>query len=103
MAPEELPTNADDLEPAFATRTIGSKGSAAGTAIGPYHLLQRIGEGGMGEVWLADQRQPVRRRVALKLIKLGMDTKEVIARFEAERQALAMMDHPCLLYTSRCV
>jgi eukaryotic-like serine/threonine-protein kinase len=96
MAPEELPTNADDLEPAFATRTIGSKGSAAGTAIGPYHLLQRIGEGGMGEVWLADQRQPVRRRVALKLIKAGMDTREVVARFESERQALALMDHPAI-------
>src|ERR1700691_6237704 len=96
MALEELPTNADDLEPAFATRTIGSKGSAAGTVIGPYHLLQRIGAGGMGEVWLAEQREPVRRRVALKLIKAGMDTREVVARFESERQALALMDHPAI-------
>src|SRR6185295_18269774 len=62
--------------------------------IGPYKLLEVIGEGGFGTVYLAEQEQPVRRRVALKLIKLGMDTKQVIARFEAERQALAMMDHP---------
>ncbi len=64
------------------------------TQIGPYRLLQKIGEGGMGEVWLAEQKKPLRRRVALKLVKLGMDTKQVIARFEAERQALALMDHP---------
>jgi tetratricopeptide (TPR) repeat protein len=87
MAPEE---------PANATRTIGSAESGAGTVIGPYHLLQRIGEGGMGEVWLADQKQPVRRRVAIKLIKAGMDTREVVARFESERQALALMDHPAI-------
>ena len=55
-----------------------------------YHLLQLIGQGGMGEVWLADQKQPVRRRVAIKLIKAGMDTREVVARFESERQALAL-------------
>jgi eukaryotic-like serine/threonine-protein kinase len=64
--------------------------------IGPYRLLQKIGEGGMGEVWLAEQTEPVRRRVALKLIKAGMDTKQVIARFEAERQALALMEHPAI-------
>ena len=64
------------------------------TTLGAYRLLELIGEGGMGEVWLAEQRQPVRRRVALKLIKAGMDTRDVIARFEAERQALALMDHP---------
>jgi serine/threonine protein kinase/tetratricopeptide (TPR) repeat protein len=62
--------------------------------IGPYKLLQTIGEGGFGTVYMAEQEHPVRRQVALKLIKLGMDTKQVIARFEAERQALAMMDHP---------
>ena len=62
--------------------------------IGPYRLLQRIGEGGMGEVWEAEQQQPVRRRVALKLIRWGMDTKEVLARFESERQALVLMSHP---------
>jgi serine/threonine protein kinase len=62
--------------------------------IGPYKLLQKIGEGGCGAVYMAEQEKPVRRRVALKIIKLGMDTKNVIARFNAERQALAMMDHP---------
>src|SRR5215471_7712456 len=66
----------------------------AGDRIGRYKLLQQIGEGGCGVVYLADQEEPVRRRVALKVIKLGMDTKQVVARFEAERQALALMDHP---------
>ncbi len=65
----------------------------AGVMIGPYKLLQKLGEGGMGQVWVADQEHPVKRRVALKVIKAGMDTEQVIARFEAERQALAMMDH----------
>jgi tRNA A-37 threonylcarbamoyl transferase component Bud32 len=65
-----------------------------GERIGRYKLLQQIGEGGCGIVYMAEQEEPVRRRVALKIIKLGMDTKQVIARFEAERQALAMMDHP---------
>jgi serine/threonine protein kinase len=64
-----------------------------GTRIGRYKLLQKIGEGGGGIIYMAEQQEPVRRRVALKIIKLGMDTKSVIARFEAERQALAMMDH----------
>ncbi|MGC9946764.1 MAG: serine/threonine-protein kinase [Bryobacteraceae bacterium] len=64
--------------------------------IGPYQLLRRIGSGGMGEVWLAEQTQPVRRLVALKLIKAGMDTGEVVARFQSERQALALMDHPAI-------
>src|SRR5712691_3500222 len=64
--------------------------------IGPYRLLQRVGEGGMGEVWLAEQTRPVRRQVALKIIKAGMDTTQVVARFEAERQALAVMDHPAI-------
>ncbi len=65
-----------------------------GTMIGRYKLLEKVGEGGFGEVFVAEQREPVKRRVALKIIKLGMDTKQVVARFEAERQALAMMDHP---------
>jgi len=65
-----------------------------GDRIGRYKLLEQIGEGGFGVVWMAEQEEPVRRRVALKIVKLGMDTKEVVARFEAERQALAMMDHP---------
>jgi len=64
--------------------------------IGPYRLLELIGEGGMGEVWLAEQLEPVRRKVAFKLIKAGMDTRQVVARFEAERQALALMEHPAI-------
>ena len=66
----------------------------AGDRIGHYRLLQQIGEGGCGVVYMAEQEEPVRRRVAFKIIKLGMDTRQVIARFEAERQALALMDHP---------
>ena len=65
-----------------------------GTIIGPYKLLQQIGEGGMGVVYMAEQTEPVQRKVALKIIKPGMDSRQVIARFEAERQALALMDHP---------
>src|SRR5215469_101966 len=65
-----------------------------GDRFGPYKVLEEIGQGGCGAVFIAEQEQPVRRRVALKVIKLGMDTRQVIARFEAERQALAMMDHP---------
>jgi serine/threonine protein kinase/Flp pilus assembly protein TadD len=65
-----------------------------GDAIGPYKLMEQIGEGGMGIVYVAEQNQPVRRRVALKVVKPGMDSRQVVARFEAERQALAMMDHP---------
>ncbi len=69
-------------------------GENPGSNIGRYRLLEPIGEGGFGTVWLAEQQEPVRRKVALKIIKLGMDTKEVVARFEAERQALALMEHP---------
>ena len=65
-----------------------------GTVIGPYKLMEQIGEGGMGLVFVAEQHEPVRRKVALKLIKPGMDSRQIIARFEAERQALALMDHP---------
>src|SRR5438552_12285847 len=65
-----------------------------GTVIGPYKLLEQMGEGGVGLVFVAEQQQPIRRKVALKVIKPGMDTRAVIARFEAERQALALMDHP---------
>ena len=67
---------------------------APARSIGPYKLMEQIGEGGMGVVYMAEQTEPIRRKVALKIIKPGMDTKQVIARFEAERQALAMMDHP---------
>ena len=62
--------------------------------IGPYRLMEKVGEGGFGVVWAADQREPIKQRVALKIIKVGMDTKQVVARFEAERQALALMNHP---------
>src|SRR5208282_5103721 len=65
-----------------------------GDRIGHYKLLQKIGEGGMGVVYMAEQEKPVRRKVAFKIIKPGMDSKQVVARFEAERQALALMDHP---------
>jgi serine/threonine protein kinase/tetratricopeptide (TPR) repeat protein len=69
-------------------------GEGPGTVLGPYKLLEQIGEGGMGLVFMAEQTRPVRRRVALKVLKPGMDTRQVVARFEAERQALALMDHP---------
>ena len=71
-----------------------ARSHGVGSVIGPYKLLQEIGEGGMGVVYMAEQSQPVRRTVALKIIKPGMDSRQVVARFEAERQALAMMDHP---------
>jgi serine/threonine protein kinase len=76
--------------------TIGDAGlvGGPGSVIGRYKLLEEIGEGGMAVVYMAEQQEPIRRKVALKIIKLGMDTKQVIARFEAERQVLAMMDHP---------
>lgn len=77
-----------------ATREASPIPDMTGTEIGRYKLLEKIGEGGMATVYMAEQRHPICRRVALKIIKLGMDTKQVIARFEAERQALAMMDHP---------
>jgi serine/threonine protein kinase len=81
--------------PLAATTAFHPRSEAAGTVIaGKYKLLEPIGEGGMGEVWVADQLEPIRRRVALKVIKAGMDSKSVLARFEAERQALALMDHP---------
>src|SRR5262245_56966560 len=81
-------------EQAVATGEGERVGEKAGDHIGRYKLLQKIGEGGCGIVYMAEQEEPVRRRVALKVIKLGMDTRHVIARFEAERQALALMDHP---------
>jgi serine/threonine protein kinase/Flp pilus assembly protein TadD len=84
-----------DKEPSDKTKTFESSGQTV-RMIGPYRLLQKIGVGGMGEVWVAEQQKPIHRRVALKLIKAGMDTKQVIARFESERQALAMMDHPAI-------
>ena len=77
-----------------ATSAASSHCASPGTTIGPYKLLQQIGEGGMGAVYMAEQTHPVQRKVALKIIKPGMDTRRVIARFEAERQALSLMDHP---------
>src|SRR5262249_5825767 len=65
-----------------------------GTVIGNYKLLEKLGEGGFGVVHMAEQKQPIKRRIALKIIKVGMDTREVVGRFEAERQTLALMDHP---------
>src|SRR5262245_54486634 len=76
-----------------ADQEMGPTLDGPSARIGPYKLLQKIGEGGMGVVYLAEQEHPVRRRVALKIIKPGMDSRQVIARFEAERQALALMDH----------
>src|SRR5271154_2103757 len=94
-APDELlPKGAPAV---VATRKLAPPAApdeAVGQTLGRYKLMERLGEGGCGVVYVAEQTQPVRRRVAFKVIKLGMDTKQVVARFEAERQALAMMDHP---------
>jgi WD40 repeat protein/serine/threonine protein kinase len=93
--PDEL--SPPDAPPAKATMKLdltAAPDEAVGQTLGRYKLLEKVGEGGCGVVYVAEQTQPVRRRVALKVIKLGMDTKAVVARFEAERQALAMMDHP---------
>ena len=96
MGTNDLPKDPQNTSDLDSDRTLsnGGRGGAAAGQIGPYRLLQLIGEGGMGEVWLAEQKAPIRRTVALKLIKAGMDTKAVVARFESERQALALMDHP---------
>ena len=86
LLPEDMTADATHDSP-FHDESVGQ-------TLGRYKLLERVGEGGFGIVYVAEQTKPVRRRVALKVIKLGMDTKQVVARFEAERQALAMMDHP---------
>jgi serine/threonine protein kinase len=93
-AQAEMGSFHEALRMALPATVDGLVGERPGTVIGPYTLLQQIGEGGMGAVYLAEQEKPVRRRVALKIIKPGLDTAQVIARFEAERQALALMDHP---------
>jgi serine/threonine-protein kinase len=80
--------------PPGPTVVLSTRDEGPGTMIGPYKLLEEIGEGGMGTVWMAQQTEPVKRLVAVKLIKPGMDSRQVMARFEAERQALALMDHP---------
>ena len=88
------PPDASTEDSSDRTLTNGAPAGATGGQIGPYRLLQVLGQGGMGEVWLAEQKTPIQRTVALKLIKAGMDTKAVVARFESEQQALALMDHP---------
>src|SRR5262245_37424979 len=93
-AHEELGTMAPPSEVEVGPTVDRPITETAGTVIGAYKLLEQIGEGGMGTVWMAQQSEPVKRVVALKLIKAGMDSKQVIARFEAERQALALMEHP---------
>lgn len=93
-APALEPAAADAAQVLAAAESVGEPEIPETKCIGPYKLLQKLGEGGNGVVYMAEQEQPIRRRVALKIIKLGMDTKNVIARFEAERQALALMDHP---------
>ena len=91
----ENPESFLDGRPPFPAATIDKPVSERpGLMIGRYKLIEQIGEGGMGTVWMAQQTEPVKRTVALKLIKPGMDSKQVLARFEAERQALALMDHP---------
>src|SRR5438046_1135941 len=81
-------------DPYFANILAAVRDQSTPTQIGRYFIEQLIGEGGMGSVYKAEQREPIRRTVAVKVIKLGMDTREVIARFESERQALALMNHP---------
>ncbi|HEY1662463.1 MAG TPA: serine/threonine-protein kinase [Verrucomicrobiae bacterium] len=94
-APDELiPAGVSAAEATIKLELEDAPDESIGQKIGRYKILERVGEGGCGVVYVAEQTEPVRRRVALKVIKLGMDTKQVVARFEAERQALAMMDHP---------
>ncbi len=83
-----------DLPPEEQSTETSYGSSGELQRVGPYRILQKIGEGGMGIVYEAEQEKPVRRKVTLKLIKWGMDTKQVVARFESERQALALMNHP---------
>ena len=90
------PPRPDEPDPTSGRTRTSASGSGSSGGFGPYRFLQRLGEGGMGEVWLAEQLRPVRRQVAIKIVKAGMDTAQVVARFEAERQALAVMDHPAI-------
>src|SRR2546427_5610871 len=98
MAEEPRPPELTGMYTPDSAETKPARPSAVpeelGTRLGPYRLLQKIGEGGMGTVYLAEQEHPVKRRVALKIIKAGLDSAHVLARFDAERQALALMDHP---------
>ena len=93
-------SNQDDSLPDLSSENVESRKPPSSQVtgqerkqIGPYKILQKIAEGGMGAVYMAEQSEPIKRRVALKLIKAGRDTEQIIARFDAERQALAMMDH----------
>src|SRR6185503_8816671 len=90
LAAHEAQTGFLDTTPGDARTIADSNEEALGSRIGRYKILEKVGEGGCGVVYVAEQTEPVRRRVALKVVKLGMDTKAVVARFEAERQALAM-------------
>jgi serine/threonine protein kinase/tetratricopeptide (TPR) repeat protein len=90
------PSDPDGLNQTSAPTSASASGVDMSLGFGPYRFLQRLGEGGMGEVWLAEQLRPVRRQVAIKVVKAGMDTAQVVARFEAERQALAVMDHAAI-------
>ena len=94
LADQQAGSFLQDDEPSAATTDQTSRDERIDTTIGPYELREQLAEGGMGVVYVAQQTQPVRRKVALKVIKPGMDTRQVVARFEVERQALAMMDHP---------
>lgn len=91
---ESNDSHRDDPNPSNPDPTVRQSNEQVGSEVGPYRLLELLGEGAMGEVWRAEQREPVKRIVALKLIRKGMDTVEVVTRFEIERQALALMDHP---------
>ncbi len=91
---DRLPASFGSFEPNGLNKSATCE--VAGDLIGPYHLEERIGEGGMGTVWLAHQKHPIQRRVAIKLIRSGLDSRELLARFQSERQALALMDHPAI-------
>src|SRR5262245_29292836 len=92
--PDEDASSTDQPHETGVYESVASDGENAGERIGPYTMLNLLGPGGRGEVWLAEQRQTIRRQVALKVMRVGLDTRDIIARFDVERQALALMDHP---------
>ncbi len=96
MANDDAPTTPGGPFGDDANTAAGRSADSVPRTLGPYRLLHKIGEGGMGEVWFAEQKEPLRRDVAVKIIKRGMDSRAIIARFEAERQALALMNHTCI-------
>ncbi|HEY6547135.1 MAG TPA: serine/threonine protein kinase, partial [Vicinamibacteria bacterium] len=89
MEPDSDAAATSALDPAE-----GDEPALAGSSIGPYRVIRLLGRGGMGAVYLAEQEEPIRRQVALKVVRFGLETKQVLARFEAERQSLARMSHP---------